>query len=261
METDEVAGTAWADLLLAESRGDLRMVTWHGYLLTWIRPISIVIREASELYRETIELLPTLAVERREPLSVVEQLGRHTSEMYLRASTTDAPDLLRRFFELARDSDSASVTRHITDYLALEGLPDDMAERAIEMLAERPGVAASEEGDALIWAARTRYHRGEVLSRVVLPAIEAGHGGNDFDDVLRLMAEHTSTDPAGIGTALDRLMGKDQWHAMPVVAKDELTLLLRELLATGDAIAVDRATKVINDLGARGYGDYRALLS
>jgi hypothetical protein len=261
METDEVAGTAWAELLLAESRGDLRTATWHGYLLTWIRPISIVVREASDLYRETVEYLPTLAGEPREPLSVVEQLGRHTSEMYLRASITDAPNLLRRFFELARDSDSASVSRHITDYLALEGLPDDMAERAIEMLAERPTVAGSEEGDALIWAARTRYRRLEVLSRVVLPAIEAGHGGQDFADVLQLMAEHARADAAGIGTALDRLMGKDQWHSMPVVAKDELTLLLRELLATGDAVAVDRATKVINDLGARGYADYRDLLT
>jgi hypothetical protein len=74
------------------------------------------------------------------------------------------------------------------------------------------------------------------------------------------MAEFASRDPGRVGSALKVLMSRDRWHAIPVIAADELSALLRVLLASGLGPAQEAAQKVINDLGAIGHDAYRSLL-
>jgi hypothetical protein len=250
----------WRNALLMDAEDPFRVAVWEGYLITWTRPMGVVIKEASDLYRTFVEAVPTLDADQREPRSVVEQLGNHLAVMYLWAQVPDAEALLQRFFELARDEDRSTIARFIADHLAIEGQSEDAAERAISFLRRRPGHAGEMEGEALIWASRSRYHRDIVFTDIVLPAIEAGYGEHDFAEVLGLMIEFAAEQPAAVGRALIGLMQRDRWHSMPTIAADELDALLRILVASGDAEALTAATKVVNDLGASGYETYRSLL-
>ena len=261
LEADEKHGDhRWRDSLLTDAEERFRVTVWEGYLLTWTRPIGAVIREASGLYRALVQAVPSLDADERELRSVVEQLGHHIAVLYLWAHVPDAEVLLQRFFELARDQDRSTVARFIADHLAIEDQNEAAADRAISFLRGRPALAGALEGEALVWASRSRYHRDLVLTGIVLPAIEAGHGGTDFADVLGLMVEFAAEQPAAVGRALIGLMQRDRWHTMPTLAADELDALLRILVASGDTEALTAAVKVVNDLGAVGYETYRSLL-
>jgi hypothetical protein len=261
LEADQKRGDhRWRDLLLTDADEPFRVAVWEGYLITWTRPMGVVVKEASDLYRTLVQVVPALDADQREPRSVVEQLGHHLAVMYLWAQVPDAGALLQRFFELARDEDRSTIARFIADHLAIQGQSEDAAERAISFLRRRPADAGEMEGDALMWASRSRYHRDIVFTDIVLPAIEAGYGEADFTDVLGLMIEFAAEQPAAVGRALIGLMQRDRWYSMPAIAADELDALLRTLVASGDTDALTAAAKVVNDLGAIGYETYRSLL-
>jgi hypothetical protein len=251
----------WRDLLLTEADESFCSAVWQGYLLTWTRPIRAIIDAAADFYRSSTEAIESLDVERREPLSVVEQLGHHLALLHLWASIPDAEALLRRFFELARDEDRSTIARFIADHLAVEGQSEAAIDRAISFLTSRVASTGEREGEALLWASRSRYRRDGILFDIVLPAIDAGHGEADFGDVLRLMVEFAAKRPGPVATALQGLMQRDRWHSIPVIAAEDLATILGILLASGDENAQRGATKIINDLGALGYHTYRTLLS
>src|SRR5439155_24814090 len=110
------------------------------------------------------------------------------------------------------------------------------------------------------WIARGDDADGQVLERIVLPALERTAGATDDESgVADLIARRAAANPVAAAKALRLLVEGDPWHALPHIASDALRRALDVLTTSGDHQAREISESVVHTLGARGFHEYRDL--
>jgi hypothetical protein len=244
----------------------LRDACWQAYLLY------------SRLFRETVVLLDgvyleavttLVANEREEPNSPrddLEKLGVHVAWAHVLGIPAEADgSWLVTFYSRAPDWARARVTRWIAEQAAEEDTSREVRDRAREFLGARvadadPQTDKAELG-AVSWSASARDRPGEVLTSIILPALEKSGGRTENEQgATELVDRMSTTCPGAAGRALHLLVDGDEWHSLPHIAAEPLRSALQKLMGSGDPEARAEAEATIHILGAQGFLEYRDLL-
>jgi hypothetical protein len=257
----------WTGLLFGPTVDrKLRDACWQAYLLY------------SRLFRETVVLLDgvyleavaTLTANEREepnrPRDDLEKLGVHVAWAHVLGIPAEADgSWLVTFYSRAPDWARARVTRWIAEQAAAEDASREVRDRARDFLATRvadadPQTDKAELG-AVSWIASAGDRPSEVLTSIILPALEKSCGRTENEQGATELVDRISTTcPGAAGRALHLLVDGDEWHSLPHIAAEPLRSALQKLMASGDPEARAEAEATIHILGAQGFLEYRDLL-
>jgi hypothetical protein len=257
----------WIELLFGPTvRREGRDACWQAYLLY------------SRLFRETVVLLNRVYLdavntfeakerdERNRPRDDCEQLGVHVAWAHVLGIPAEADGTwLMTFYRRAPDWVRALVTRWIAEQAAEEDASQEVRDRARDFLRARvadadPRTDKAELG-AMSWSASTTDRPEDVLTTVILPALEKAGGRTENEQGATELVERTVTIcPGAAGRALRLLVDGDEWRSLPHIAAEPLRRALEKLMASGDPEARAEAEATIHMLGAQGFLAYRDLL-
>jgi len=258
--------TEWLRLLFgADVSAGARDATWDAYLL-YSRFFLDMAKLLSNQYEAAIAGLQSRPKDaHNRPRDRDEQLGIHLAMAHLLAMPAEADgSWLARFYERTQDWLRAGVTRWIAQQAAAANSEPHVRERARDFLHNRleaVGGLEAEELKAFGWIARGDDADGQVLERIVLPALERTAGATDDESgVADLIARRSTANPLVAAKALRLLVEGDPWHSLPHIASDELRRALDLLTTSSDPQAREISESVVHTLGALGFHEYRDLL-
>lgn len=257
----------WIELLFGPTVDRmLRDACWQAYLLY------------SHLFRDTVVLLDrmyleavnTLEANEREepnrPRDDLEKLGVHVAWAHVLGIPAEADgSWLMTFYRRAPDWVRGRVTRWIAEQAADEDASQEVRDRARDFLRARvadvdPETDKAELG-AMSWIASTPDRPDDVLTTVILPALEKAGGRTENEQGATELVERTSTIcPGAAGRALRLLVDGDEWRSLPHIAAGPLRRALENLMASPDPEVNADAEATIHILGAQGFLEYRDLL-
>jgi hypothetical protein len=256
----------WLPLLFGEGvPHQANMAAWEAYLLyaRFYSETALILRSRYEVALDALTSDEDRnALAGRDP---VEQLGIHVGVAYLR-NLAPGRDWITRYYRGASDQDRSYVTRWLGEQTAIEDAPDSIATLARGFLAQRVSEAKAEtdphELRANGWAAAAADHKDDVLTDILLPTLEKTGGRIDNEEACITFVGSLASDlPAQAARALQLLIEGDEWRVLPRLAAVEIREGLERLLATHDSRAREIASDVVHTLGARGFLDYRDLVS
>lgn len=244
-----------------------RSACWNTYLT-----YSRFFRDSAELlieqYAKAVDSMrPSTLDSGDDDPNPTEHLGGHLATAHVLGMSPDgAGTWLQRFYARAGAWLRARTTRVLADCVGSSDASPTVRARARRFLLLRLEARGEEEADveelkALTWASRTPDSEQEVLSQVVLPALErTGGAAADDTGVAELIARTAQADPISAARALRLVVDGDPWNALPMVAASELREALAVLLGAAPETAREAAKHIIHDLGARGFLEFRDLL-
>ena len=244
-----------------------RDACWQAYLL-YSRLFADTVALLDRVYLEAVNSFE--ARERDEqsrPGDDLEQLGVHVAWAHLLEIPAEADgSWLATFYRRAPDWVRARVTRWIAQQAAEEEASQDVRARARDFLRARvagadPGADKAELG-AMSWSASSTDKPVDVLTAIILPALEKTGGRTENEQGATELVERTSTIcPDAAGRALRLLVDGDEWRSLPHVAAEPLRRALENLMGSEDPEAHADAEATIHILGAQGFVGYRDLLA
>lgn len=256
----------WIELLFGPTVDrTLRHACWQAYLL-YSRLFRDTVVLLDRVYREAVDTLE--ADEREEPnrpRDDLEKLGVHVAWAHVLGIPAEAEgSWLLTFYGRAPDWVRGRVTRWIAEQAADEDASEQVRDRARDFLRARVADADPEtdkaELGAMTWIASTTDRPDDVLTTVILPALEKTDGRTENEQgAAELVDRISTTSPGAAVRALHLLVDGDEWHSLPHVAAEPLRSALQKLMASGDPEARAEAEATIHILGAQGFLDYRDL--
>lgn len=257
----------WLDLLFGDGVPEsAKQATWQAYLLYSRFFSDTAALLAREYGAAVMALEPRPQEEGGRPRDEDEQLGIHVATAHLLALPAEgAGRWLHKFYTKAAGWLRGRVTRWIAQQAASDDDGEEIRARARAFLAERVESgdpdADGEELKAVSWVSAASDQEGEVLRKILLPALEKTRGETENEaGTARLAARMATTDPRSAGRVLQLLVAGDPWRSLPHVAGAELREALDRLMGGTDGEARAVAEDVINTLGAQGFLEYRELL-
>ena len=141
--------------------------------------------------------------------------------------------LARGLYRRAPDWVRARVTRWIAEQAAEEEASQEVRDRARDFLRARvagadPGTDKAELG-AMSWSASSTDLPDDVLTTIILPALEKAGGRTENEQGATEFVERTSMICPGCTRALHLLVDGDEWRSLPHVAAEPLRRALDTL--------------------------------
>jgi len=253
------AALAWSERLFSPSVDPaLSRVAFDGYLTRW----SYLARLGSELAiaYETGIVDMEAGVARKAPM----ELGNHAiAADLLGLPEARSHDWVRRWYEAAPSELRSHATRLLAE--AAKESDTDVRNRARDLLSWRVEAAdptvAHGELEEVSWIASDQADPTDALSRVLLPSMRRSKGRvADRPGVAALAARRAEEQPELVIEALRLLIEGDEYGVVPQLAEGQLRDCLTKLLRSDDTRIVEAARRIVNDLGARGSGQFQDLL-
>ena len=240
--------------------------TWDAYLL-YARFFADTAQLLAGQYGAAVVGLSARPTEESgRPRDADEQLGAHVAMAHLNALPVEADGRwLAQFYERAADWLRARTTRWIAEQVAAEGSPPKIRARArafvIGRVEQANASVDAHELKAMGWVAGATQDEGEILERILLPALERSGGAIENEPrVAGLIARCSSDMPIAAAKALRLLIEGDPWQSLPHIAAAEIRQALEALMGLDIDDARGIAEDVIHTLGAHGFREYRDLL-
>lgn len=256
----------WLQLLFdTEVSAGARGATWDAYLL-YSRFFLDTATMLSNQYEAAVARLSSRSRDAQSRLRDRDlQLGIHLAMAHVLGMPAEADrSWLARFYDRSQDWLRAGVTRWLAQQAAAANTQRPIRDRARAFLQDRlegGDTLGAEELKAFGWIARGDDPDGQVLERIVLPALERTAGATkDESGVADLIARRSNANPLAAAKSLRLLVDGDPWHSLPHIASDELRRALDVLSTTANPQAREISESVVHTLGARGFHEYRDLI-
>jgi len=242
---------------------------WDAYL-AHCPPYDNVFPMIADAYSRAVEKLkPAPGLERNSRDDPSRHLGDHLMALYWRGRLNLAPEgLIARFFEEAPPAARAhavdSVGRALGD--GVEPLAPEVLSRMVDLwewrwkaVSDASRMHAAEIAAFGWWFASGKLQPTWALTHLALVIDAVGEADPDFGVAAQLakMAEVYPLEGAQIVGALIR-GDREGWRILSI--KDDARTVLAAALSSGNAAAREEATRVINDLGASGFHEFRSLI-
>lgn len=268
LENDKGHETEWIRVLFGGKVPLVaRSAAWEAYLL-YSRFFRSTVSALSDQYGVALAELSPRPRKTGRPRDVDEQLGIHVVMAdLLGLEAAHDRDWVTDFYSRTLDATRAQVTRFLAENAASPEVSEQVRIRArdltrLRLAATGEAAAGSLELRAMGWASRADHRGAEVLRTIVLPALERGEGATDDEPgVAALIARQARSSPVMAARALRLLVDGDRHQALPHIADEELRTALEKLVSARSANARQMAIRIINDLGARGYPQFRDLVA
>ena len=254
---------AWIERVAGDDvPDDAWRAAFHAYVVSW-RYLSSTGHKLVAPYRRSLRELGSREAPGDGDDRWVEALGAHALLADLRGlEVARTEEWVRQWYVSADQSERSVLTRLMAEF-AGEGSEPGSRARARTLLRWRIDAlstnAPARELRSVSWASSATDEPATVLAELVLPALAASGGGaDDGPGVVRLIADQAAVIPEQSVTALRLAVDGDEYGVLPTLAGADLVRALRALLR--DSTTSQRAERIINDLGARGFKQFHPLL-
>lgn len=239
---------------------------WDAYIV-FTQPFDRMADVMNSAYRQAIERLPELPEESGSRERPEERLAEHLAVFIARGVLDRHDPLVERFFELA----PPRVRGHVHEFLGRSFRevppPEDVADRAMSLWAERVETclaSESDETDELTafgwWFIARRIDPGWRMANL-LTVLRKTHGRISFASAvleqLAIDAEDRPRDALEAAELIVRGAADQGWEIL--AGRDHIRSVLLIGLRS-DAESQSLATTLAHELGARGYSEFRSVL-
>ncbi len=251
---------------------------WDAYI-GFSQPYNAVFELLRAEYHRAIDRLSRASSDRRHPILSQDRLGQHLMVFYLRGCLELDDPLLDSFFALASPELRSNAIRFVGRNLYLivdndvrptvPAPPSEVIDRAKALWAWRLAVANSLDDSSSIrpeiaefgwWFVAPDFDDDWVLDQLIDSLRLAKNMDADHLTIKRL-ATLVESRPQPVLDALQLLLRSEHDGWLVLTWKDSVIELLRSALANSDSRVREHAVTLVHDLGAKGYRQFRELLS
>ena len=249
---------------LQETYQDFRNAAWESYII-FCPPYDDVFEVLQGEYRKAIDQIGGPSLEKGRLADPDEHLAEHLMAFYWRGKLDlgDPEGMLTEFFARVPDMLCAHALNFLgrSLYDEKEKIPDEVRDRLKRLWECRITLAGKEEAAAFgWWFAAKKFDDSWALAQLK-KAIEIA-GKTDPDHlVTERLAELASTFPGPVVECLSLMAQGDKKGWLISSWRDDAHVILENALKSDDPEAMGAATALINRLAARGYSEYRELIS
>jgi hypothetical protein len=258
------------DIFPEEPRlASLRDAAWEAYIVFCV-PYDATFDILREEYRKAIQRLETPASSSDwHPYAPQERLGQHLITLMLRGRIDLSDELVTSFFDHADEDGRQDALAHVGQVLReASNVPTQVVERAMALWQWRFTVAKAQPGSHRKelaafgwWFASAKFPDSWSLDQLVA-ALTLTRGKIELDySVLERLAELAETHPMAAAESVRLIARADNEGWIVAGSRDEIKAILAAGLASKQPDAREAATALVHALGARGYRDFRRLLS